>query len=267
MVTVDKPSLDQSLRRWNAHLATKIDMTHLAGQDVVRVEAGRLVQTLVRITPPEDRSASMQKLGARVEGKFHTLGSEQHSFHELAAGGKAGNSDVRWYAFQSDGIYGVAEDADMTNATADGLYRVYFDTPLNKEGRIVAGHRGRQTVYIWRKITTKLATVKKLAARLKRHFGRLKAAWLAGWIDLGRPTGTYAPPAWVLQHETGARGYSINGLGDPRYPQFTLENHAKGAGSAKMNGLARDTMEIRSQAMVKRMSFLIKHPEKLAEEV
>lgn len=268
MITVDKPSLEASLTRWNSFVAGKIDMTQLAGQGVTRKEAGRLVQTLIKITPPADRKGSMDKLGAKVEGKFHSLGEESgHSFSEFSAGSKAGQGDVRWYAFQPNSIYGIKQDLDMSEASVEDLRDVYYKTQLNGDGRIVAGTRGRQTVYLWQKITTKAATVKKLAKRLKDHFGRLKAGWLPSWKDLGRPGGTYSPPGWVTDHEDGARGYSINGLGDPRFPQFTLENHAKGAGTAKMNGLVRDALVIRSEAMVKRMSFLIKHPEKLSEEI
>ena len=269
MITVDMPALQQSIARWNSYIAGKIDMLQVNGQGVVKIEAGRLVQTLIKVTPPEDRSKTSESIEGRVTGTFHVLGEGGHrDFDSASSGGKAGSGDVRWYAFTPGEIYGVARDKDMSGASAEDLYAVYFASrKLTTDGRVNAGSRGKQTVYLWQKITTKAAAVRKLAARLKKHVGRLKAAWLVAWNDLGKPGGTYAPPQWVTQHESGARGYSINGLGDPRYPQFTLENHAKGAGSGKMAGLAKTAMDIRTNAMVKRMTFLIAHPEKVAEEV
>lgn len=277
MITLDGISLESALQRWNRQITDKIDWTHLAGQDVVRVEGGRLVQTLIRFTPPEDRRKSEQGMENAILSKFSLLdqaryapsGGIAHRFEALH-GGKHGQSDVRWYAWNARGLYGVAEDYDLTKATVDGLKAVYYQTRISrgrKKGRIIAGHRGKQTVYLWQRYLTKPATVKRLVARLKKHFGRLKAGWLVSWIELGRPQGTYAPPQWVTRHETGARGYCLNGLGDRRYPQLTLENHAKGAGTEKTNRFVRDALVVRSEAMVKRMVFLIRHPERLGEEV
>ena len=269
MVMVDQGALQQSLQRWNSFIAGKIDFIHQAGPKVVRVEAGRLVQTLIKVTPPTEPAKTRDSIGGKVDATFHVLGTENgRSWTEFDQGGKHGYGDVAWYAFQPNAIFGVAKDVDMTGASAAELYSVYqANRRQTKEGRIMAGKRGKQTVYIWRKITTLAKEVAVLKARLKKHVGRLKAGWLPTWKDLGRPQGTYAPPQWVTQHEAGALGYSINGLGDPRFPQFTLENHAKGAGSQKMNALVKTALDIRSKAMVQRMTFLVKHPEKLAEEV
>lgn len=272
MITVDKPALDQALQTWNRQITEKIEMTQLAGQDVVRKEGGRLVQTLIRFTPPRDRKASQDALEKRVGSRFTAQDAAGvTSWHQLQhggiSGGKHGEGEVRWYAWNAKALYGVAQDYDLTKATVDGLRTVYYETRMTKEGRIVAGHRGKQTVYLWQRYIVKSATLNKLKARLKKHFGRLKAGWLVSWIELGRPGGEYTPPGWVTAHEQGARGYCLNGLGDPRYPQLTLENHAKGAGSEQMRELVRDALVARNQAMVRRMAFLIKHPDRMHEEV
>jgi hypothetical protein len=270
MITVDQPALQQSLQRWNSYIAGKIDFTHLAGKEVVRVEAGRLVQTLIKVTPPAEPARTRESIEGRVDRTFQVLGTENgRSWVDLDQGGKHGYGDVAWYAFQSNAIFGVARDADMTGASAAELYAVYqANKRQNKQGRIIAGRRGKQTVYIWKKITTLASEVRKLKTRLKSHVGRLKAGWCPAWDKLGQPRGTYAPPRWVTDHnvEGKVQGYAINLIDDPRFPQFTLENHAKGAGSDTMNGLVKTALDIRSKAMVKRMTFLVKHPEKLGEE-
>ncbi len=137
---------------------------------------------------------------------------------------------MNWYAFTPRGIYGVAQDYDLTNATVAGLYATYFQTKTNKMGRIIVGKRGKQTIYLWQKYTVNEQTVKKLIERLKKHIGRLKAGWTVAWNKLGQPG--QPVPGWITRHENGARGDGIDGLGIPDQPSFTLINRALGIDKA-----------------------------------
>lgn len=230
-----------------ANVADTLGATGDSASKFVRYQAGQLHQTMVRLTPPKNRAKTNAAIERRVDAKFHTLRNPAFDHTH------SGSDSVEWYGFQPNAIFGVAKDSDMTKASADDLYQFYFKTRLNKQGRIVAGRRGKQTVYIWQKVTTKESTVNRLKARLKRHIGRLKAAWLPSWEELGRPG---KPPAqWIARHAEGARGYAINGLGIKGHPQFTMANRALGAG--KLHGIAMAAMRLRSKAMLTDMRLII----------
>jgi hypothetical protein len=264
MIKLESQTFEQSLARWNQYIAAKAEMLHLPAPKVLEKEGGRLVQTLIKLSPPLNRAGSMEKLGERAARTFHTLGEDKgHDFVALDSP-KAGRGDVRWYAFQDNAIFGVAKDADKTSATDEEIYKLFLGTKLNEQGRIIAGQRGKQTIYIWQKVTTTAAQVKRLIARLKEHYGRLKAGFLPAWESLGSPGGEYAPPGWVTKHQDGARGDKENRLKDRANPSFTIINFAKGA--TAIRGLAAAAMKVRAQAMVNRMTFLLKHPEKVSEE-
>ncbi len=256
------------MRKFQGILAKKADLLHVTGQSVVKVETGRLLDTLVTITPPDDRKMSADKIQKRVSQVFRSL-SEDLSFHDKDS--KSGSGDVTWYAFQPNAIFGLAKDKDLRKASVDDLYQLFFKTRINKQGRIVAGKRGKQTVYIWQKLTTKASRVKQLTARFIKHLGRAKAGWAVSLEDVrdlgwkgGKPI-----PEWVRPHMTPgkARGYAINHLSDKTKPSFTIENHAKGIGSRLFERLKNQALRIRIQAMEKRMAYLIKHPDRIKEEL
>jgi hypothetical protein len=253
------------MARFNQAVALRIKVTGEAAHNVLRDEAGRLNETMMRFTPPADISKTRQNITERVSSKFSSLGTDTaHDFADYEPGEKAGRGDIRWYAFQPHSIYGIARASDKTKASADDLYKIYFGTKLNKQGRIVAGQRGKQTVYLWQSIKTKASTVAKLAKRLREHVGRAKAGWLKGYRRLQSAgfSSSYSPPQYIAKHENGQeRGFFLDGLGAPGNPTFTIGNTAKGIGSVKMADIARRAMLTRAVAIPKRLQYLIRHPE------
>src|ERR1039457_814285 len=123
MITVDQQALDQSIAKWNGYITGKIDMLKLSAKEVVKREAQRLVQTLIKITPPTDRAKTTAAAAAGPEKAFASMGDNTSGRHWADySGTKAGKGDVHWNGFQSDKVYGVAQNKDLTGASADELY-------------------------------------------------------------------------------------------------------------------------------------------------
>jgi hypothetical protein len=265
MITVDQAALGRSIAKFNQAVALRISVTHEAAHDVLRDEAGRLNETMMRFTPPASVAKTRDNITERVGKKFGSLGTgTAHDFSDYSPGVKAGSGNVRWYAFEPHAIYGIKAENDKTGASVEDLYQLYFSTKLNKQGRIVAGQRGKQTVYLWQQIKTKASTVAKLTKRLRGHVGRAKAGWLKAYRRLQSQgfSSSYSPPKYITDHENGQeRGFFVDGLGAPGGPTFSIGNTAKGIGSAKMRQIATDAMRIRAEAIPKRLQYLIRHPE------
>ncbi len=253
-------TLDVDTRRFNEVLATVADKLGVTsageGSRFVRKQAGLLTQTLIRITPPTRRAQTAQKIEDRVNAKFASLKSPKREFDDQESGGKHGSGSIRWYSWNSTGLYGVARAADFRYATPDQLYELMKRT--TSRGTIIAGQRGKQKVRIWQKILTKKKTVNDLVRRLLTHIGRLKAGWCVSWQALGAPTGVYSPPEWVTRHMNGARGYSVDGLGIPGRPTFSMANFAAGATHEGTRRLVQRAILIRSQAMMKDLQLYVR---------
>ena len=255
MITLDSPKLQADLRRYTSMIAGRFELLGGRKLIILKRQAGLLARTLINISPPKNKQKTSERITQRVTNKFAVM-SEYSGYGDSVGGSKkAGHGDVRWYAFSKFAIYGVAKDSDMTGASADELYRLYFGT--TKTGRI-KGQRGRQKVYVWQRITTKAKTVKELIKRLLRHIGRLKAGWAVSWKDAGAPGRPL--PQWIEQHVSGARGYSINLLSAPSEPSFTIVNTAKGVTSEQVEIAARAALQIRLKALEADMLFAIRKP-------
>lgn len=273
MVTIDKQDLDRQLNRWQQAIAFKAGQINQAMPRVLKKECQRLVNELIRYTWPVDPEATKADIWKNVTGSFNSLGEQSEiKFENYEAGGKAGRGDVRWISSTSTALYGVQQDKDMRKAKADALYEVYWASrrvrAIKQGGSyILKGNRGRQKVKIAAHIAAKASQVKKLAARIKKHVGRLKASWLPSWIALGRPNSGGAPPRLVTQHEDGARGDFRNELGNKGNPSFTLISYAKGCGSETMRERLSAALRFRAEKMIARIPYILKHPEKISEEV
>jgi hypothetical protein len=248
---METDGITHNLAHFNFTMGRYVDELGMAAPVVVKRQAGLLARTLIQMTPPRDLAKTREQITTRVEDTFDVLRQNTGYSGDERCGGKAGRGDVIWYAFNSRGIYGVARDKDMTRADTDALYKAYFASRrLTKHGRVIAGKRGKQTVYIWQKIATTADQVAQLATRLKRHVGRLKAGWIPSWKAAGAPAGSMGPvPEYVNRHASGARGYCVDGLGIKGCPTFTLANYAVGASEKKLGPIMRNALAVRAKAM------------------
>lgn len=253
--------IEHNLPQFNAAMARYVDELHMCGPVVVKQQAGLLARSLINLTPPKSAPKTKERIRSSVGGKFAILRSENP--REFVQD-QAGRGDVSWYAFQPKGIFGVARDKDCRQMSDEELYQLNLVTKVNKQGRLVAGKRGKQTVYIWKRFLTNPGAVSRLVKRIQEHVGRLKAGWVVGWRAGGAPAGGMnAVPGWVLKHETGARGYVVDGLGIANAPEFTMANYAVGASEEKLGPIVSSAMRVRAKAMTADVLLYVKGVKKV----
>jgi len=262
-ITIDKPSLDASLAKLQGAIAAKVKVTGLNVRDCVTVEAGRLCEYMIDNCPGGENTK--RAIDNRVHRTFASLGA-----NTMAKGGhmNKGSAEIEWYAFTPTGIYGVAQDYDLTKANVDGLAEILKETKLNKKGRIIVGKRGKQTVYLWQKYITKRSTVNALASRLKKRVGLMKASFLPALREMmlmGFKSGR-SIRAIALRNEANAKGSVENNIsGDD--PMVDIISNASGISKQAAQLVAISAMERRAGAITSRLAILQAHPELLGQEM
>lgn len=266
IVEINKIELAAALQQWRGFVMAKGDAFKVAYRQVLKVEVRRLVETLVNLAPPAIRGKTAKVIGERVEHKFSLLGQETNfqSLKERLTSNKSGHGAVKWYAWNPSSLYGMARDVDFTDATPEMLYKIYFESGVKSTGHRILGKRGKQTVYIRQKLATSPEARKALVNRLVNHLGRLKASLAIGLKQLPPMPSI---PSWINRHFDGVRGSFDNNLKQLERPSATIKSHAKGVSSEKMTRRAKEAVDIRSKAMIKRMAFVTAHPERAAEEI
>jgi hypothetical protein len=237
--------------QFNHNMGRYCDELGLAGPEVVLNQSGLLSRTLIEISPPLRKEQTAKKIDASIDSKIVSVAAPPREFFGTM-GGKNGSGDVDWYAWYPTALYGVKREADMLEATPEELFAVL--KKVAPDGRIDAGMRGKQHVWIWQKIVARKATVLKIKKMLKDRIGRLKAAWVVCWQDSGSPNGSVGPvPEWVMKHAPGSRnlqtGFTVNGLGIPGFPTFTITNQCAGVSQLIKQHLMDDALGIRAKAM------------------
>jgi hypothetical protein len=69
-------------------------------------------------------------------------------------------------------------------------------------------------------------------------------------------------PQWIKRHVPRAKGTSIDGLGIPQFPTFTIVNSAAGIG--KTHGIVQTALNIRAKAMAKDVALYLNGTKKKA---
>jgi hypothetical protein len=251
---------------FNRGLTGFVDKLGLEAKVVLKKEMGELIKTLVKITP----GADVVKLKAFNDAQFAKIGDSKNTSTGWAhGGGRMGKSGILWFSVDSNFLRGVAPENDMTKASAEELKKLSYR--ITKKGHSVnlpfRNRKTSQRVLIYQTILTRASTVKKMIALKLKNRGRLKAGWLTavtgGAVSL---TGGNQPPAWVKRHQSGARGYFIDGLGVKNFPTFTIANTAAGVGNAKNNltWLMQSALNIRAKAMSANLRLFMRGKKELS---
>jgi len=236
----------------------------LSAPVVIEKETGELIKTLVKQSPPKNPAKRRAAIKSVVGGRFATLNDALLS--QRHADTSAAPSGMRWYHWNTQWLFGIAPEQDMTDADVDDLRRLFFRT--TKGGRLKLGFRHprrRQRVLIQKTILTKRSTVNKLIARFTRNVGRLRAGWLvavaAGKIKLSGA----GIPQWVARHMHGARGGFESGLGNEESPSFTIFNNAVGIGRNEVRSIAQFAVNLRAKAMLTNARMFMRGKKKLSD--
>lgn len=263
MVTVDTVKLNNDINAFNSMLLARHKLLGGRLPVIVKRQAGFLCRALINMTPPKDRKKLAEKIKQRVTGKFSTLSSSTIANIPIE---KQGKGPVRWVAYNKWALYGTTQTRDLSKASVDELYQFYVTDGSNRNGSVKVGKRGRQKVYITSKVVTKKTTVNQLVSKIVRHIGRMKAGWSIGWEDCGKPGRPL--PQWIERHagkSNGARGYSIDGLGVPGAPEFTVANTAAGVSESKAAYYLSEALRERTNEMMGDTLFAIQQPDKWSE--
>lgn len=234
---------------------------------IVEKEAGELIKTLVRVSPPRDRSRSQFHAETDVRSRFEMAGNG--GFRDFnGTSGTVGASGVKWYSVDEKLLRGVLPQNDMTGASVSEVYRTFRQ--YNKRGRIIKSFthpRRRQRVSISQRLLVTKKQIAGVVKKVRANFGRLKAGWLVA-VNTGvvRISGGRMPPAWVTNHSKSARGRVVeNNLSNPQAPFITIANFAKGISSPLATSVARDAVQIRAKAMAANAALFGSGKKKLSQ--
>lgn len=259
------------MTKFERGLADFIGKTGLEMPVVLKKECAELIKTLVRISPPSQPDKTKSSI---VNSVYTTMGALNHDIaprHQKLIG--SGDATV-WYAFNSEYLYGVAAEKDLTKASVAELKKVYLagSTKAGKSRgyQIYDFKHGRkqQRVKIAQKVITTVKQRQNLIDYLWKHIGRLKAGWLvAVGEQIVTLSGDNMPPKWVTKHIAGAHGTAIDDTGNASFPSITISNYAAGVGNRRNNldYLVKSALAIRVKAMAKNATLYMKGKKHLSD--
>jgi len=255
-------SLTIDTSKFNTACGVYVTQLKKAPREVVTEQAGLLMVDLGKNLPPRDPDKTKEKIASDVNRKFSILStSTEANTFTVGNGGKEGRGDVHWIGSSSNSLFGITKEADMTKASVEALRKLFYST--TKSGKLRAGQRGKQRVYISQRITTTEGTRNKLVKQIQDCVGLLRASFCTG---LGEIAAKQRPPRFVMKHvESGqAKGSFINGLGLPGKAEFTLVSNAAGVSDEKCVYFLQGALNRRGEAMMSRIQYLQRESKKKA---
>jgi hypothetical protein len=254
--------IQSNVLEFNEAMQKRVDKLGMAGEKVIKEQAGLLARTLIQLTPPSDVNQAKRRIEVTILRKVGLTRSgmvREEDFENRAYSSKQGDGDVLWQFSTPHMLSGTSREEDLRKLSVDQLYSRIVAADFNKAGMSRQGSRGKQAVRIKLQWLVKASTVHGVISKVKKHVGRLKAGWLPSWRILGAPEGGQgAVPTYILNHESKARGYYISNLGVKNHPSFTLVNHAQGATEENCGPTVRKALSMRAVAMMKDLALYIR---------
>lgn len=252
---------------FNAGIVAMMRSVGATSRQIVEKETGELIKTLVKLSPPKDPSRSKYKAETDVRSRMAMASSGGYRGFEETSG-STGASGIKWYAVDEKFLRGVLPENDMRKESDDKVFKAF--RTYNKKGRMNLAFkhpRERQRVLISQRLLATPQQINSIVKRVKKSFGRLKAAWMVA-SSLGpiRLTGGNLPPNWVKDHANmKARGRFENGLSTTENPSFTIANFAKGISDKAITGIVRGALSVRAKAMLKNAELYTSGKKNLAD--
>ena len=234
---------------------------------VVKKETGELIKTLVKLSPPKERSRAQFNMETDVRSRFaYAATGGERDF--AATSGSMGTQGLKWYAVDEHYLRGVGPELDLRKESSEAIYKKFRN--LTRKGRVVVGFkhpRKRQKILISQKWVATKQQISSVVARIKRNYGRLKAGWMSAVRDgkiilsAGNP-----PPLWVKKHlNAGTRGWSKDETNSRDKPAFTIANTAKGVSSHTVRSVVELALKVRAKAMADNAATYFKGKKHLAD--
>lgn len=276
----DEITIDTS--GFNAGMEGLVRRLKIDSKTVIIKEAGELMKTLVKVTPPADKDKTKAGIADKVRARFGaastaSLSGREETLYTNASKGRTKHfgvnvdpersyGGIKYYAADPQFLHGVAEDADMRKASVEQLRHLLYHITKSGNQTYPFNHPRKQKVKISRKIFTTPEQQKALTERVQKHVGRLKAGWLVAWVDGRIPiTGSNLPYQWVTRHARGARGRYIDGLGVENFPTFSIGNFAQGIKQKDMRSFVQTALSIRTKAMPENARLIFSGKKNLAD--
>ena len=254
---------------FNTQMARYVDDLGMAAPVVVWQQAGLLARTLIQLTPPRDPEKARDKVERDINGVFGQMTESFKNHGSNDDSPKHGYGDVYWYHWDDQSLTGKKKLNDSTGADVESLRLLYYKMKSRPTtGNIqYVGTRGKQGVYIKEQFLVNPTTQHQLIRHLRENVGRLKAGWLPGWKAAGSPAGSAgAVPVFVTRHDTGARGYVVDGLGIKGCPAFTMANYAAGARASTLGRIMVSALNLRAKAMMADILLYVRGVKKVGGE-
>lgn len=231
---------------FNAGIAGLQRALGVSARVIVEKEAGELIKTLVRISPPERQQRSNESIAKNLSSKFDQASRVSYFDSRTDPGA------IKWTGANKQFLYGVANENDL-RSVGDVKQIAKLSHRITSKGRTVydfKSPRKRQKVALNQRIFLRAGMLTKVIKYFQRNVGRLKAGWLvASNMGVVKLSGR-AIPQWITRHSKGARGRVVeNNLNNAAAPAITISNFAKGIGAPGVNALVSDAVKIRAKAM------------------
>lgn len=236
-------------------LSAMVQRAGIQFKRVIKKESGELLKTLVRLSYPENRTKTNKNIEQRVRSVFKKNESVPKSKHP-------NNGGIKWYAANSEHIYGIAPQKDLRGAGFDEVYATYKQIrgkPVGAGRESTMRRNTKQTAVVINRFIVKRGQIREVIRRVQSHVGRMKAGWLPAVRDgVVKISGEYSPPGFVVRHYSGARGkYQVDFSDESNlFGEFT--NFAKGIGKHLRNNFINRALQIRGRAMAKNAELYFK---------
>jgi hypothetical protein len=235
----DLSRLMQVMARWGAEL-------RLTKEQVLRQQAGLLMQDLVNVTGPK----SLEHLGKQIDRDTRKVFAPMPKIpleHQRGRG-------FVWLLAGPDFLIGTQPINMHTLDSVDDLERIYrtsnqLTAQIKEKSLTKIGMHGKQDVYRWNRLIVARKTLSAFQARQKLKGGAFKAAWALAWDTLR--TGSRLA-SWVRRHidNRTAKGSYIDMLSAPGKSFFTFINRSPGSTDERNLQKFRAALIHRTEAML-----------------
>jgi len=214
-------------------------------KNLVRDESRRLVQQIMRFTPPKDRRQGEQA----IERELGSLFSEAAPMTIDEIGSKHGLRQIDAFLTKKDGTK-LPIHWDNLDPMGQNMQR-YHHHYQNRRGRVPINVSGN-TLGDWRaRVVIPIGSKQAYIDKIKKRVGRWKASWAKLATELG-----LSVPSWISGHLPSPHAIGdISGLNDSAFPVITLGSRAPGVGSQADK--VRAALRVRSVAMVRRAALIV----------